>query len=203
MKIKSILPFFSYLFHPLFIPLYAVICSFLLNVTFISEMEKYLLLIQVTILTVLIPICFYFLLRSLGRIDSMMVSELEQRKTPLALQGILIYVLLRQSLTMERIPELYFFFLGAFLAVLASLVFAFCDKKISLHMVGISGLLFFVIGLGFHNQVNINSTIAFLFVVTGIVASSRLHMKAHDFTELSLGFVTGMLSQIVLWQFWV
>ncbi len=201
--LKRILPVFSYLFHPLLIPLFAVLYALILDQHFLLPSEKYLLLIQVCIILVLIPICFYFLLRTLGRIDSVMVEDVGQRRAPLVVHVILIYILLRQSVTLERMPELYFFFLGVMFSTMTALLAAFRNWRISLHMMGMAGLIFFVVGISFHNRVNLADTIAFLFVVTGFVASSRLYMKAHDYLELALGFFAGMLPQVALWYYWV
>ena len=201
--LKRILPFFSYVFHPLFIPFYAVVYAVLLRQHYLLPAEVYLLLIQVGIITVLIPISIFFLLRSLGRIDSVMVNDLRQRKVPLAVQGLLIYLLVRQSITLERMPELYFFFLATMLSIAIALIMVFFGKRISLHMMGMAGLIFFVVGIAFHNRINLADTAAFLFVATGFVASSRLYMRAHDYLELALGFFAGMLPQMTLWYFWV
>ncbi len=201
--LKRILPFFSYAFHPLFIPLIAVVYAILLDYHFLLPQEKYLLLIQVAIIMVLIPVCFYFLLRSMGRIDSVMAEEVSQRKAPLVAHIVLIYILLRQSITLERLPEIYFFFLGVMFSAMIALLATFRRWRISLHMMGMAGLIFFVIGISFHNRINLADTIAFLFVMTGFVASSRLYMKAHDYLELAIGFFAGMLPQIALWYYWV
>jgi hypothetical protein len=201
--LKKILPFFSYLFHPLFIPLYAVLYYFLLDESYMVPAEKYLIVIQVIIITILIPISFFFLLRSLGKIDSVMVHDLGQRRAPLIMQAVLIYLLSQQSITLERIPELYFFFLSALITTVLALVCLLAKTKSSLHLSGMGGLLFFVIGLSLHSHVNILSTIAFLVLVTGFVASSRLYMKAHNYKELVIGFVSGMLPQMLLWFFWL
>ena len=132
-----------------------------------------------------------------------MVSDLSQRKLPLIMQIILMLVLIKKGTTQDRIPELYFFFLGGLLSTITALIFLFCKIKASLHMVGISSLLFFVIGLSIHNQSNFINSITFLFLMTGIVASSRLEMKAHTNKELVFGFITGIIPQIILWQYWL
>jgi len=48
-----------------------------------------------------------------------------------------------------------------------------------------------------------SSTIALLFFITGIIASSRLAMKAHSLKELAIGYAVGMFPQIILWGFWL
>ncbi len=132
-----------------------------------------------------------------------MVSDLSQRKLPLIMQIILIFVLIKKGTTPERIPELYYFFLGGLWSTIIALIFLFCKIKASLHMVGISSLLFFVIGLSIHKQSNFINSISFLLLITGIVASSRLEMKAHTNKELVFGFITGIIPQIIMWQYWL
>ena len=200
---KKILPFFSYLFHPLFIPALAVIFFFYLDLNFLVAAEKYLILIQVVIITILIPISFFFLLRSMKKIDTMMAHDLKQRKAPLLMHAILICILIRQSITFEMIPELYYFFLAIMISTLWALIFVLFKVKISLHMMGMAGFLFFVIGLGLHNATNISNVLAFWLVMTGFTASSRLAMHAHNVKELGLGFLAGMAPQIILWYFWL
>lgn len=155
------------------------------------------------VITVFLPISIYYLLKSLGKIDNIMVSKVSQRKIPLATQAFLILILVNFGITESRIPELYCFFLGGFLSSLICLFLAFGKVKVSIHMVGMASLLFFIIGLSLHTQHNYINVIAIMLVLTGIVASSRISMKAHNYTELSLGFLCGMISQILFWKFWL
>ena len=70
-------------------------------------------------------------------------------------------------------------------------------------MIGVSALTFFVIGLSLHNQINIIYLIALLFLFTGVIASSRLYMKAHTMTELIIGYAIGMIPQLIVWYAWL
>ena len=70
-------------------------------------------------------------------------------------------------------------------------------------MIGIGALNFFVIALSMHNQINMVYWIASLFFITGLVASSRLQMKAHSIKELIIGYGIGILPQVGLWYFWL
>ena len=70
-------------------------------------------------------------------------------------------------------------------------------------MVAISALTFFVIGLSVHFQINIMYTIASLFLLTGLIASSRLYMKAHTSLELMVGYASGIIPQVVFWYAWL
>lgn len=165
--------------------------------------DKLLILLQVLIMTVLIPVAFFFLLRTLGKIDTVMASEAHHRKMPLALQVALLLILICQTLTPVRVPELFFFFLAALVTSFAAMLSAFVAMKPSLHMAALGAMLFFFIGLSLHNQQNLIGFIALLLAVNGLVASSRLQMDAHSRHELVFGFAIGIIPQIALWQYWL
>ncbi|MBL7885898.1 MAG: hypothetical protein JNJ52_04065 [Flavobacterium sp.] len=200
---KKILPFFSYLFHPIFIPLLGTVLYLLFNENYFTIEQSYLVLFQILIITIFLPMAFFYLLKTFGKVDSIMLSDVNQRKIPLLLQMALTSVLITQSITVERFPELFFFFFAGLITTFIAFVLLFFKVKSSIHMIGISALSFFVIGLSMHNQINIIYTIATLFFFTGIIASSRLYMKAHTMTELILGYIIGMVPQIGIWYFWL
>jgi hypothetical protein len=70
-------------------------------------------------------------------------------------------------------------------------------------MIGSSAVTFFIIGLSIHNQINIMYLIAFSFFITGVIASSRIEMKAHTIKELTFGYLVGLLPQLSVWYFWL
>lgn len=200
---KKILPFFSYLFHPLFIPVYATLFYLFLNGNRFENKEKLFVLFQISIITIIIPILTYFLLRSLGKVDSIMIYELAQRKIPLLLQCFLIITLVRNNITIDRYPELHFFFLGALFSTLVALFLLFLKVKASLHLLAISALTIFVIGLSIHLKIPNTYSIAFLILINGFVASSRLEMKAHTVKELFIGLIVGVTPQLLLLYLWL
>jgi hypothetical protein len=132
-----------------------------------------------------------------------MIKNLQQRRIPLVMQGILFFLLLQQSITIQYTPELYFFFTGVFLTTGLALLATFMKFKASLHMAAMGALLLFIIGLGIHNTVNVINTVAFWLVLTGLVAASRLEMQAHNYQELWVGFFLGIIPQALLWLFWL
>ncbi len=200
---KKILPFFSYLFHPIFIPMLGTVFYILFSDTFYAKEQYYLLLFQVIIITFFLPLSFFYLLRTFGKVDTIMLSDASQRKIPLLMQMALTVILISKSVTIDRFPELYFFFFGGIGSTIIAFSLIFAKVKASIHMIALSALTFFVIGMSMHNEINIIYTIALLFLTTGIVASSRLAMKAHTMKELVIGYIAGMLPQLVLWIFWL
>lgn len=146
---------------------------------------------------------FFYLLKTFGKVDTIMLSDANQRKIPLLLQMALTTVLITQSITIDRFSELFFFFFAGLITTFIAFVLLFFKVKASIHMIGISALTYFIIGLSIHNQTNIIFTIAALFLCTGIIASSRLYMKAHTTNELIIGYVIGMLPQLGVWYIWL
>ncbi|HPW98060.1 MAG TPA: hypothetical protein PK218_05830 [Flavobacterium sp.] len=200
---KKILPFFSYILHPVFIPLFGTLFYIILDENYFTFPQVLVLLLQIIIISILLPIAFFFLLRTFGKIDNIMLSDLSQRKIPLLLQIMLFSVLVTKSITLERFPELHYFFMGGIISSIVAFVLLYIKIKASIHLIGTSALTIFVLGLSYHNQVNIINTIIFIMILNGFVASSRLEMKAHNTKELVFGFFVGALPQIGLLFFWL
>jgi hypothetical protein len=201
--LKKILPLFSYVFHPVFIPVYATLFYLFSNNSYFINQEKYFVLLQVLIITVVVPLLFFILLRASGKISSIMVPLVSERKIPLLIQSFLLILLVRKSITIERYPELHFFLLGALLSALFAMMLLFVKTKASLHMMGISALTVFVFGLSLHYQTQNMFAITFLTITNGFVASSRLVMKAHTFKELIIGLFLGTIPQMFLLYLWL
>lgn len=203
MDLKKILPVFSYIFHPIFVSIYGALFYFLVTRSFFYDSQIYVTLIQVVILTLLLPLSIYFLFRSLGVVTSFTEATLKERQMPIAVQAILLLVLLKFSISKEITTELFYFFLGGLISsilVLASVILKF---KASLHMIGISALTAFVYGLSSYYQLPFVNLFAFCIVCMGLVASSRLYMKAHTYPELLVGIIIGLTPQLFLYRYWL
>ena len=200
---KKILPLFSYVFHPIFIPVYAALFYFFLNDSYFTDTEKTFAILQIAVITIAAPILMFFALRASGQIDSIMIAEISQRKTPLIILCFLTMLLIRKSITIEHFPELYFFFLGGLLSTFIALLLLFIKIKASLHMIAISTLTVFAFGLTIHNQTPNINIIALLVIINGFVASSRLEMNAHTPKELAIGLAIGIIPQLLVFYFWL
>ncbi|GAA3763321.1 hypothetical protein GCM10022423_13810 [Flavobacterium ginsengiterrae] len=143
------------------------------------------------------------LLRSTGHVKSMMLPENSQRRIPLILQCFLYILLVKRSIVIMRYPELHFFFLGALFSTILALVCSLFKIKASLHMVAISGFTIFAVGLNMHLQMHNPYWGAFLILMSGIIASSRLEMNAHTPRELLIGLFIGVLPQVLFLYLWL
>jgi hypothetical protein len=197
-RIRQILIGFSYVFHPLFTPLFAVLFyDFYIGIEFPSQ-AKYLFYTQIALVTLFIPLTIYFLLLSYKKVDSIMVANINQRKMPLAIHGLLIFILLKNTVSIDFGLPLYYFFLGTLVSTLLALIATFLELKVSLHLTATSGLATFAIVTSLFFQINLIPIIAVLIFSVGAVATSRLLMKAHTPKELLAGFLVGTLPQLLL-----
>jgi hypothetical protein len=202
-KPNSFLVAISYLFHPLFIPLMGTLAYLAISPVLYSKAQVLYLCLQVSLLTIFIPLALYYWLKTLGKADSVMLSQRNQRKIPLFLSCLLLYVLAFKSITEPVLPELHYFIVGGLISNVLTFLYLFMKIKASIHQMGIAALTFFVMGLSMHYQVDLSSYIALLLLLNGLVASSRLAMQAHTYQELAIGLGLGALPQLGLWWFWL
>ena len=193
----------SYIFNPILMPLAGSIIYFITAPRFIPENIIQAKILGLLIITVLIPIVLYFFLKNTGIITSIHLEEAKQRKIPLLLQSLLLFMALKMIIDQYNYPELYFFFLGALLSSLSAIFMIFFGIKVSLHMIGSGAVMMFTIVLSIHFEINLTLLIAAIIIVNGLVATSRLHYKAHSNLELFLGFFFGILPQLTLINFWL
>jgi len=192
----------SYFFHPLLTPITGTILYFALAPYSPIE-EQSGTILPIFILTVLIPIIFFFILKNLKLISISSTLSITERKYPILISCGLLVLILYKIIPLHHISEIYYFFVGLLTSVIALFILLFLKLKVSLYLTGLGNTLLFLIGLSIHFEVNITIAISALILFSGLVTSSRLYQKAHSFPELLLGFIIGACSQLFLFKFWL
>lgn len=200
---KYFLKSFSYIFHPLFMPLAGVIFYFWLSPRYFSPEFLYSKIFATSIMTVIIPILSFFMLKNLGLVTEIHLKKVNERIYPLAMQGIFTLILLQIVFDGYEIPALYFYFVGILSSSIAALFLAILKFKASLHMIGITGFVAFILGISLHFGTNLLGLLAILIIGIGGTASSRLEAKAHTYPELIIGFLVGAIPQILVFTYWL
>ena len=198
-----ILKSISFIFHPLIMPLLGVLFYFSKSPRFIPKEIVQAKLLSLCILTLILPILLYFLLKTIGKVKSIHLKSANERIFPLALNCVVILIVLQRIITASQIIELYYFFVGVLISTMACLVLAVFKFKASIHMISVSGLFMFFIDLSIHFSINILGTLVLMSIITGAVATSRLHLKAHTYTELIMGIFIGAIPQLILVNYWL
>src|SRR5690606_1242700 len=200
---KKISEFLTFLMHPLIMPLAGVIIYFLVTPKFIELDTQKRLFFSILILTVLIPIVFFFLLKNVGLIKSLELNGIKERKIPLFIYIIINLIIVLKIIDKDFSIELHYYFIGIIGTLIGCLVLAFFDFKVSLHITGISALTFFIIGLSFHYQKNLTLWIAILIFSLGATATARLYLKTHSSAEIWIGFFLSAFTQILAFNYWL
>ena len=193
-----ILKSISYVFHPLIMPLLGVIFYFHKTPRFIPEPVQQAKIFSISLLTIVLPLLVYYLLKTIKRVDSIYLKTTQERKLPLLINAIIISLVISRVFPYDEVIELYFFFIGILCSTLLCLILAMGKIKASIHMLAASGFFMFVVCLGYHFKINVNGTIALLIVLLGAIGTSRLHLKAHTFLELFIGLIIGAAPQLLL-----
>jgi hypothetical protein len=193
----------SFIFHPLIMPLLGVAFYFSKSPRYIPMQIIQAKLISLVILTVVLPILLFFLLKTLGKATSIYLETTKERIFPLLLNCLVVLLVLDRILTANQIIELYYFFVGILISTIACLILVILKFKASIHMISIAGLFMFFIAISIHFSININGTLAFMSILIGAIATSRLHLKAHSYIELIIGFFIGLIPQLILLKYWL
>lgn len=200
---RQFLKIISYLFHPLIIPFAGTVTYFLVTPKYTPLEVQSGNILPIFILTVIIPIISFLILRNLGLVKTVFLAERSERLYPLIINfGLLLMVVLKvipNSFTLE----LYYFFVGLIAATAAALLVLFFKVKCSLHMLGMGSLLMFLFALSIHFETNITLAISLFTIATGLTATARLYLKAHSWSELLIGFFIGFLTQLFTLRYWL
>lgn len=193
----------SYIFHPIFLPIVGTVSYFLITPKYSTIELKSGNILPIFILTIIIPILSFFILKNIGVVSSVFLTKPEERRYPLIISLILLLMILLKVIPDNYTIELYFFFLGLIAATSTCLFLLFIRFKTSLHMMSMGSLLMFLIALSFHFERNIVVAISFMLFASGVVATARLYLKAHTRAELLIGFLVGIMSQLLTIKFWL
>ncbi|QCE40760.1 hypothetical protein [Psychroserpens sp. NJDZ02] len=200
---KWLIKTISVVFHPIIMPLLAIHFYFKKSPRFIPEDLVYAKLISLFILSVVLPIMVYFLLKTLGKTESIHLKTTKERILPLLVNCAIIILILYRVFPENQIPELYFFFIGILLSSVTCLILAILKFKASIHLIATGGVFMFFIAFAIHFSININGSLALFAIITGAVATSRLYLEAHSVKELLAGLLIGIIPQLIVLQYWL
>ena len=189
----------SIILHPIFIPIISFYLSIKLvpNLDFtIANYQNYILLILV-ICTIMFPVlCMLFLIK-FDVISSLEMTKNHERPFPLLLTG--GFLILSLKLTEKLLvftPVLKKELVGAIIIILlASIISKFW--KISLHMLGIGGLIGVLVSLQYLYG-GLSSMIIYFMLIAGITAMARIYLKAHNHSQIYVGFIVGFIIECVI-----
>jgi hypothetical protein len=202
--VKYLAHLMSYVFHPLFIPTYFFL--YLMQVVpfefvGITEWQLNMRLFSVAWLTAFFPAFAVFLLWRLKLSDSIFLRTQKERIIPYVITMFFYWWMYYLSRNFTDQPVgLKFFYLGIFVASAIGLTVN-NFMKVSLHAMGIAGLMTAVILVSVFYPVNNAIWVLLTVLLTALVISARLVVSDHSQKELVVGLFIGICTQVAayLW----
>ena len=187
--------FISVLAHPLFMPSYAFSLLMYTNPyinMMISDSTKNVVIIILSLFTIILPILTAIILKQLRVIDSIYMKTTEERKWPFVFTLVWYYMAF-QLLAKLYIPQSFLLLmLGAISAIGLSLIITL-RWKISIHMLGVGGLIGAIIGISHRFQFDHSNLIMLLLIFAGLIGFARLKTHSHNYRQVYVGFLLGFL----------
>lgn len=198
--LKSFGNFLSYVFHPLFIPLYVFL--FVLYVapyefSGFNPKSVTLKILSVFISTAFFPAVVVFLLWRLKFIDSIYLRTQKERIIPYITTMIFYWWMFYLSKNFTDQPSiLKVFFFGIFITTAVAVV-ANNYFKISMHALGVGGAIAFICIFAFAYQVQIGFFISIALLISGLVLTARSIVSNHSQFDLYSGFILAIICQLI------
>lgn len=191
---------FSYLFHPILIPLYVTWALAFVHPTYFagfSTMGKNKILLLVAINAFAFPLIAVLLLKGLGFIDSIFLKTQKDRIIPyIATMTFFFWTqyVLREQNFVPRILVAFMF--GVFISSSAALI-ANIYIKISMHAIGMGGLLGLFLVIMQQNTMLMSAPLTVALLITGVVCTSRMIVSDHRPKEIYAGLLLGFVCQLI------
>ena len=193
----------SYVFHPLFVPVY--IAWFLITVQpylfgSFTPTQKMITVLRFFIMYSFFPLVTVLLAKALGFLDSIFLKTQKERVIPYIACGIyyfwMCYVLRNQDQFSKEVVQLSMaIFIASSIGLLVNIY-----MKVSMHAISAGIMLAFMVLLAMTQPGNYAVYLSISFLIAGLVCTSRLILSDHTPAEIYIGLLVGCLSQwLAVW----
>ena len=182
----------TYIFQPLLIPTYGIILLMQLSLFQLFPTSYRLFAIAGTVLfTCILPSLPILFMMKNRQISDIFISKREERTMPylFSLLAYIFWVLFLWR-TLQFPMEFVLLAIGSIVSVVR-MVFINLKWKISAHTAGMGGLIGGIFGVAFVAAINPVWIITAAIIIAGLVAISRILLKAHTLSQVIGGFFLG------------
>lgn len=213
---RQISVLFSWVFLPLFTPVYGLLIVLYLPVqssSFVASESlymlnpavKFLFLLLFLVFIVLAPGLSLVVLRLNKSISSLQMESREERLTPIAIMAfycLVLYLFLLFQTESAMIPSIIkAMVMGGGIAALIA-YFITKKSKISLHGIGMGALFGFVYMFSVPLEQTPVTMLVMVLMLGGVVLTARLLLNAHSLKEVGAGYLLGFASQVICIYFY-
>jgi hypothetical protein len=201
--LKAAANFFSFVFHPLFIPLY--LAYFIITIRSyefggLDDWGKFTRLVQVFVNCTFLPLVSVLLLRALKFIDSVFLKTQRDRILPYIICMIFYFWNWYAFKNNHEVKDL----VSMSMAIFNASVFGFLvniSMKVSMHAIAVGVMTTFIALLAFSDSISYSFYLSVAILISGIVCTSRLIVSDHSPKEIYYGFIIGIFSQLAAHYF--
>lgn len=200
LALRIVAHLFSYVFHPLFVPLFAISFLAFFHPSYFAgftPFEKLRLLLSVALNTIFFPAFAVLLMKGLGFIKSVFLHTRQDRIGPYLSSMIFYFWMAWTFFKMQPSlpPILPSFMTGIFFTTVVGLL-SNIYFKISMHAMGMGGLLGLFLIILLYNTMWMAWPLAAALLIAGLVCTSRLIVSNHSSGEIYWGLFFGLLCQL-------
>ena len=202
--LRAIAKIISFVFHPLFIPVY--LSWFLVRIqpylfASFSDWDKTMVMVRFIVMYTFFPLVTVLLARGLGFLKSVYLKTQRDRIIPYVACGVyyfwMWYVLRNQPEFPDMVVKLT---LAIFLASSIGLI-ANIYMKVSMHAIAMGVMVVFMMLLAFSQSVNFGIYLSISLLIAGLVCTSRFIVSDHTQSEVYGGLMLGVTTQLI--AYWV
>jgi hypothetical protein len=190
----------SYIFHPIFVPVYIV--SFLLYIhpyQFIgfSDKQKIQTLIQAILMYSFFPLITVLLLKALAFIPTIFLKTQKERYIPLIASMTCSFWMWNVWKNLPEYPhEAVVFAFAAFMATIIAWL-GNIYMKISLHAISMGVLIGFIFYLAFTQNLSFGIYLSAVLLIAGLVCTARFIVSDHTAKEVYGGLAGGVIAVLI------
>ncbi len=198
--IRLIAKLISYIFHPLFVPVY--MAWFLITVqpylfASFTPTEKFITILRFFIMYCFFPLVTVLLAKGLGFVDSVFLKTQKERIIPYIACGVyyfwMSYTLRNQPQFSNEVVQLSIaVFIASSLGLLVNIY-----MKVSMHAISMGIMLVFMFLLSFTQAGSYTFYLSGSFFIAGLVCTARFIVSDHTQKEIYAGLLAGGISQLL------
>lgn len=158
---------------------------------------KWIISSMVFCFSFILPVINIYALYKMKRISSFTLKDQSERTFPYIVTSCFYFGLFYLFLDLNIWASIKILIFGAGLAILLTALINL-KYKVSAHMVGVGGLVGSLMIVSFVIKYNAVPELALLFLLSGVIATSRLYLQAHEPRQIYSGFLLGMFTQILV-----
>lgn len=188
----------STLLNPIVTPTIGVMLYFLLVQNNFERRQKLTILGLIFVVTYLIPLFALIILKAFKIIKSYQPKSINERKIPIAIMILLFYLLGNSLNKIPNLGDIALLFHATSIALFIVYILFYLKIKTSIHLLSLGLSAGFFMTLSTYYSQSFLLVIIIIILLSGLMASARLHLKAHTSKEIYLGFFIGILVPLSL-----